>query len=128
MTLLSDGKNAFFAERGKTFAQNLIIHLPEGSVLFFNDICYFPQNGAVYLPAHAIRVGKNSLALRTENRILLTEDLMFDGEVFIPAGISAETLLLRQNERIAALEEKLSYFIHRLERVEHSNTIRMLFS
>ena len=101
MTLLFDGQNAFFKERGKTFGKSLVIHLPKEHALFFNGICYFPQENAVHLPSHAVRKGENHLALRAGNRIFPTESLLFDGEAFSPVGLSAEALLLRQNDLLS---------------------------
>ena len=128
MTLLSDGKNAFFAERGRTFFQSLIIHLPENCALFFNDICYLPKNGAIYLPLTAIRQGENSVALRKENRILPTENLYFDGEAISPVGLSTEALLLRQNERMTALEDTLILLSCRIGHLEERCAAKLLFS
>lgn len=128
MTLLSDGKNAFFAERGKTFSRAIIIHLPENCALFFNDVCYLPKNGAVQLPLTALRRGRNSLALRKENRILSTEDLFFDGEAISPMGLSTEALLVRQNERLTSLENALSLLTCRVEHLEEKCAAKLLFS
>lgn len=128
MTLLFDGQNAFFKERGKTFAKSLIIHLPKEHTLFFNGICYFPEENTVHLPSHAIRKGENRLALRAGNRIFPTESLLFDGEAFSPVGLSAEALLLRQNEQISSLTDKLAALTCRVERLEQRAAARMLFS
>ncbi len=128
MTLLFDGQNAFFAERGKTFAKSLIIHLPRGSTLFFNGTCYFPEAETVHLPKGALRVGENRLALRTGNRIFPTESLHFDGESFTPTGLSAEALLLRQNELLSSLGEQLAHLSERVERLEQKSAARTLFS
>lgn len=128
MTLLFDGQNAFFKERGRTLGKSLIIHLPEEHSLFFNGICYFPQGGTVHLPCHAVKRGENSLALRMNNRIFPTENLLFDGEAFTPAGLSTEAVLLRQNEQLAALKESLSLLACRLERLEQRAQARTLFS
>lgn len=128
MTLLFDGQNAFFKERGKTHAKSLIIHIPAEHALFFNGECYFPQEGAVHLPFHAIRKGENHLALRMNNRIFPTEGLLFDGNDFAPAGLSADLLLLRQNEQLASLAERLSQLSRRLEQLEQKSIARTLFS
>ena len=128
MTLLFDGQNAFFKERGKTFGKSLVIHLPKEHALFFNGICYFPQENAVHLPSHAVRKGENHLALRAGTRIFPTESLLFDGEAFSPVGLSAEALLLRQNEQISSLTDKLSALTCRIERLEQRAAARMLFS
>ena len=128
MTLLFDGAHAFFKEREKTFAKSLVIHLPREHALFFNGTCYFPQNDAVHLPTHAIRKGENHLALREGNRIFPTEGVLFDGEGFSPAGLSEEAILLRQNEQLASLADKLSALSSRLERLEQKATARTLFS
>ena len=128
MTLLFDGQNAFFKERGKTFAKSLIIHLPKEHSLFFNGICYFPQEETVHLPTDATRKGENTLSLRMGNRIYPTEGLHFDGEAFSPAGLSTESLLLRQNEQLSSLAEKLSKLSSRLELLEQKATAHTLFS
>ena len=128
MTLLFDGQNAFFSERGKTFAKSLIIHLPKGCALFFNGICYFPEKETVHLPKEALRVGENRLALRAGNRIFPTESLQFDGESFTPAGLSTEALLLRQNELLSSLEERIAVLCDRVAYLEQKATVRTLFS
>ena len=128
MTLLFDGKNAFFSERERSFASGLVIHIPRNAALFFNGVCYFPAGDTVHLPASAVRRGENRLALRIENRIYPSEGLFYDGEGFFPMGIAAEPLLLRQNERIASLEESLSSLEERLAGIEKRTAARMLFS
>ena len=128
MTLLFDGQSAFFKERGKTFAKSLVIHLPDEHALFFNGICYFPQNGAVHLPFHAVRKGENHLALRMNNRIFPTENLLFDGAAFAPAGLPTEQMLLRQTEELASVKDTLASLGKRLERLEAKAVARTLFS
>ncbi|MBE6655973.1 MAG: hypothetical protein E7609_03750 [Ruminococcaceae bacterium] len=128
MTLLFDGQNAFFAERGKSFVKSLIIHLPKDGALFFNGICYFPEAESVHLPKEALRIGDNRLALRIGNRIFPTESLRFDGECFTPTGLSAEALLLRQNELLSSLEERLAHLSDRVAHLEQQSTARTLFS
>ena len=128
MTLLFDGQNAFFAERGKTLAKSLIIHLPEGCSLFFNGTCFFPQNTEVHLPTHAIRKGENRLALRKDNRIFSTESLLFDGNSFTPAGFCAEALILSQNELISDCAMRIAQLAQRIEQLEQRHAARMLFS
>lgn len=128
MTLLFDGQNAFFAERGKTFVKALSLRIPENAALFLNDACHFPENGTVQLPLTALRHGTNALALRIGNRIFPTESLVFDGESLTPAGLSSEALLLRQNEMLSSLAEKITLLSRRVEKLEQKNTARMLFS
>ncbi len=128
MTLLFDGKNAFFAEREQTSLKGLVIHLPKNASLFVNGVCYFPTNGAVHLPQNAVRRGENALALRIENRIFPTEGLYFDEDGVIPVGFDAAPILLRQNERITALEEKFAALDARVVRLEKKAVARMLFS
>ena len=128
MTLLFDGKNAFFSERERSFARGLVIHIPRSAALFFNGVCYFPAGDTVHLPDSAIRRGENRLALRVENRVYPTEGLFYDGECFSPMGIAAEPILLRQNERIASLEESLSLLEKRIAGMEKKAAARMLFS
>lgn len=128
MTLLFDGKNAFFAERDRISVKSLVIHLPRNASLFVNGICYFPTGEAVHLPATAIRTGENVLALRIDNRIYPTEGLYVDTDYASPMGLLTEPLLLRQCERIASLEEKLSHMSERVARLEKRTEARMLFS
>lgn len=128
MTLLFDGQNAFFAERGKTFAKRLVIHVPKDAALFVGNVCYFPQDGNVELPLSSLRHGTTPLALRFGNRIFPTESLFFDGEALSPAGLSTEALLLRQNERLTTLSDQLALLAGRVEQLERQNTARMLFS
>lgn len=128
MTLLFDGQNAFFKERGKTVSKGLIIHLPKEHSLFFNGICYFPEESTVYLPPHAIRTGENRLALRMGNRIFPTESLLFDGDAISPMGLSTEALLLRQNEQLSLLADKLTQLLCRVEHLEQKSAARTLFS
>lgn len=128
MTLLYDGKNAFFSERERTSVKSLIIHLPRNASLFVNGVCYFPTEMAVHLPPHAIRKGENILALRIDNRIYPTEGLYGDGECVSPMGLFTESLLLRQCERLASLEDKLSRMDERVARLEKKTEARMLFS
>ena len=128
MTLLFDGQNAFFAERGKSFSTNLVIHLPDGCSLFFNGVCYTPKENSVLFPQDSIRMGQNALALRMGNRIFPTEGLIFDGEAFIPAGLATDALLLQQHALIASLTDKLSYLSKRLESLEKKSAARTLFS
>ena len=82
----------------------------------------------MHLPQSAVRRGENHLSLRIDNRIFPTEGLFFDGESFAPMGLEAESLLLRQNERIASLEKSLSLLEGRLAGVEKRTAARMLFS
>ena len=128
MTLLFDGENAFFKERGKTAVKSLAIHLPKDCSLFFNGVCYFPQEGAVHLPFHAVRKGENRLSLRIGNRIFPTESLLFDGEGFAPTGLPCEQMLLRQKEQLASIEERLASLGERLEHLEQRAVARTLFS
>ena len=128
MTLLFDGQNAFFSERTPIRIKSLVIHLPKDASLFFNGICYFPTEETVHLPPCAVREGENHLALRINNRIFPTEGLYSDGESISPMGVRAEQLLLRQNERIAALEKALLLLEGRTAGLEKKATARMLFS
>ena len=128
MTILFDGQNAFFAERGKTHAKSLVIHVPRNGALFFNGVCYFPESGRVHVPPEVLRRGENRLSLRMGNRIFPTEGSLYDGEGFSPLGLKAEPLLLRQNERISSLEKDLALLEERVARLEEKSTARMLFS
>lgn len=128
MTLLFDGQNAFFAERGKTFEKRLVIHVPQDAALFLGNTCYSPQGDTVELPLRALRHGTNTLSLRIGNRLFPTEGLVFDGESITPAGLSSEALLLRQREMLSSLAEKVALLTRRVEELEQKSTARMLFS
>lgn len=128
MTLLFDGQNAFFAERGRSFSSDLIIHLPAGSTLFFNGICYTPKDNSVLIPHSTVRQGENTLSLRMGNRLFPTEGVLFDGKAFTPAGISAEALLLRQHALIDSITERLFLLDERVSQLEKKAAARTLFS
>ena len=128
MTLLFDGENAFFAERAASSPRALVLHLPERASLFCNGICYFPENGSVKIPPHALRLGVNSLSLRMDNRLFRTESLYFDGEDVTPQGFPSEAFLLRQHKRMTALEDAFAALETRITDLEQKTAARTLFS
>ena len=128
MTLLFDGENAFFAERAASSPRALVLHLPERASLFCNGICYFPENSCVKIPAHALRLGVNSLALRIDNRLFPTESLYFDGDGVTPQGFPSEAFLLKQHKTTKALEEALAALEARITDLEQKTAARRLFS
>lgn len=128
MTLLFDGKTAFFKEREGSVSHTLSLSLPTESVLFCGGVCFYPKDGAVRLPRSILKNGRNTLSLRIGEKIFPCEGLFFDGERAKPCGLPTEALLLRQHERLMAAEEALANLTSRVEALEQKAKSRMLFS
>ncbi len=127
MTLLFDGRCAFFAERGQNLVRNLSIRLPDGASLLCNGTGFFPRGEGVQLPPAALRQGENTLSLRIANRIFPCEGLLFDGSFVTPMGFSLEGVLLRQHEIIAEQQNTLSELSRRVALLEQKNKAKTLF-
>ena len=128
MTLLFDGQNAFFKERGRCSSHSVVIHLPEGGSLFLHGILHATEGDALHFPLDAFRVGENRLALRLGDRIYPTEGLFFDGDALVPAGLPVEGMLLTQNELVRKLTETVACLEDRIAALEKKSNARKLFS
>lgn len=128
MTLLSEDDILYFAERGKTRAERLVLRLPKDGTLIFNGTRYFPKDGVVRIPKGALFLGENTVAVRYDNRTVTAEGLFYDGDSISPQGLPVEPLLFAAQKKITALEERTLLLEQRLCALEASITRKRLFS
>lgn len=128
MTLLFDGKNAFFAERERSFSTPSVLFLPDGYDLLCNGKHLPARHGKVTLPQGTLHRGENRIALRSENRIIPAESLFFDGVSVLPVGLPADELLVREHVALRELTETVHALYRRIETLEKVVEGRRLFT
>lgn len=127
MKVLFDGKNAFFAERGGTHIEKLILHLPRGAALLCNGIGFYADGGAIHLPKSALREGENRLHLRFANRLFPCESLTVADGKATPTGLPRDEILLSLLEKSERESARLEALLQRVESIEQKTTAKMLF-
>lgn len=128
MTLLFDGKNAFFAEREKHFGSPAVLFLPDGYDLLCNGKHLLAHRGRVSIPMSVLHHGENRLALRSQNHIFPAESLFFDGVSVLPVGLPADELLVREHLALRELTETVHALRERIISLEKAADSRRLFT
>ncbi|MBQ9735766.1 MAG: hypothetical protein IJV96_03165 [Clostridia bacterium] len=128
MTLLFDGKNAFFAEREKSLGRPTVISVPTGYDLFCNGRRLIARHGKVTLPPAALHKGENRIALRSENRIIPAESLFYDGAAVMPVGLPADALLVQEHLALCELTRTVEALRERIAMLENAAKSRRLFT
>ena len=128
MTLLFDGKNAFFAEREKSFSRPPVIFLPEGYDLMCNGKHFPARHGKVSLPNGALLRGENRIALCDANRIFPAESLFFDGVSVLPIGLPADAILVREHLALCELTKTVQALRERVTALEAAAKSHQLFT
>ena len=128
MTLLFDGKYAFFAERNGARVSSLRVKIPANSALFLDGMRLTETAlGEVSLPKALLRAGENALSLLLDGRIYPVEGLRFDGETVTPVGLSTEALLIGQHAHISNLTKALADLSARVAALEEKSRAHTLF-
>ena len=128
MTLLFDGKNAFFAEREKLLGHPTVIFLPDGYDLLCNGKHLPARQSRVTLPHGILHKGENRFALRSENRIIPAENLFFDGTAVLPVGLPADDLIVREYMTLCELTKTVNALRERIKALEDATHGHRLFN